>query len=220
MLHVCFWSFYPQMSTISARSIYLHLLLEWFLIEAYSYPCRVKWNPVVLSWLLIHLFLQFRGDPPTSYGYIKVITPPSLHRYPYIDHYKFSVLLMLSHKQMNENMVTRQKKLLVCIMSVIPACICCISNNIIHEHGNALHDMCIWKPEFGLTYIHTESFTFSTLFFLRWWCCDPWTKMPRWNLVYHVCCIHVITTRSTLGILFVRMRLTPDPNFSILQATI
>jgi hypothetical protein len=112
------------------------------------------------------------------------------------------------------------KNLLVCIMSVIPACICCISNKIIYEHGNALHDMCIWKPGFGLTCIRTESFTLSTLFSLRWWCCDPWTKVPRWNLVYHVCCSHVITTRSTLGILFVRMWLTPNPNFSVLQATI
>jgi hypothetical protein len=44
-----FWSFYPQMNTISARYIYLHLLLGWFLIEAYPYPWWVKWNPVVLS---------------------------------------------------------------------------------------------------------------------------------------------------------------------------
>jgi hypothetical protein len=54
-------------------------------------------------------FIQFKGDPPTSYGYVKVITPLSLHRYPYIDHYKFSALdlkiLMLAHKQINENMV-------------------------------------------------------------------------------------------------------------------
>ena len=59
-------------------------------------------------------FLQFRGDPPTSYGYVKVITPLSLHRYPYFDHYKFSALdlkiLMLAHKQINENMVTRHQK--------------------------------------------------------------------------------------------------------------
>jgi hypothetical protein len=61
MLHVCFWSFYPHMNTISARSIYPHLLLGWFLIEAYSYPCRVKCNPVVLSWLLIHLFFNLEA---------------------------------------------------------------------------------------------------------------------------------------------------------------
>lgn len=142
MLHVCFWSFYPQMNTISARSIYLHLLLGWFLIEAYPYPCRVKWNPVVLSWLLIHLFLQFKGDPPTSYGYVKVITPLSLHRYPYIDHYKFSALdlkiLMLAHKQINENMVTRHQKSVGKHVSIITACISCNLNDINHEHGKCI----------------------------------------------------------------------------------
>jgi hypothetical protein len=55
-------------------------------------------------------FLQFKGDPPTSYGYVKVVTPLSLHQYPYIDHYKLSALLMLAHKKINENMVTKHKK--------------------------------------------------------------------------------------------------------------
>jgi hypothetical protein len=55
-------------------------------------------------------FLQIKDDPPTSYGYVKVITPLSLHQYPYIDHDKLSALLMLAHKQINENMVTRHKK--------------------------------------------------------------------------------------------------------------
>jgi hypothetical protein len=55
----------------------------------------------------------FEGTPravPDTYGYVKVITPLSSHRYPYIDHYKFSALLMLAHKQINENMVTRHHK--------------------------------------------------------------------------------------------------------------
>jgi hypothetical protein len=47
-------------------------------------------------------FLQFKGDPPTSYGYVKVITPLSLHWYPYVDHYKFSAhdltLCLLTNK--------------------------------------------------------------------------------------------------------------------------
>jgi hypothetical protein len=60
---------------------------------------------------------------------------------------------MLAHKQINENMVTRHKKnLLVCKMSVIPACIYCISKNIIHKQGNALHNMCIW--DIGRTNMH------------------------------------------------------------------
>jgi hypothetical protein len=59
--YVCFWSFYPQMNTISARYIYLHLLLGWFLIEAYPYPCWVKWNHVVLSWMLMHLFFNLKA---------------------------------------------------------------------------------------------------------------------------------------------------------------
>jgi hypothetical protein len=29
----------------------------------------------------------------------------------------------------------------------------------------------------------------------------PWPKVPRRNLVHHVCCSHVIATRATLGIL-------------------
>jgi hypothetical protein len=59
-------------------------------------------------------FLQFKGDPPTSYGYVKEIAPLSLHQYPYIDHYKFSALdlkiLMLAHKQIHKNMDTRHQK--------------------------------------------------------------------------------------------------------------
>jgi hypothetical protein len=149
-------------------------------------------------------FLQCKGDPPTSYGYVKVITTLSLHLYPYIHYYKFSAhdlkILMLSHKQINENMVTRHQKSVDMHNECHPACIWCISDKVIHEHGNALHDMGIWKPGFGPTCIHPESFTLSTLVSLQWWCCDPWTKVPRWNLVYHVCCSHVITTRSTLGI--------------------
>jgi hypothetical protein len=58
-------------------------------------------------------FLQFGGDPPTFYGYVKVITTLSLHRYPYIDHsaHDLKKILMLAHKQINENTVTRHKKI-------------------------------------------------------------------------------------------------------------
>jgi hypothetical protein len=36
----------------------------------------------------------------------------------------------------------------------------------------------------------------------------PWPKVPRRNLVHHVCCSHVITTRGALGILVGSMQLT------------
>jgi hypothetical protein len=85
-----------SLRTVSNRSIPIYLLSQ---VEPRC-TLVIAYTP----------FLQFRGDPPTSYGYVKVITPPSLHRYPYIDHYKFSALLVLAHKQINENMVTRQKK--------------------------------------------------------------------------------------------------------------
>jgi hypothetical protein len=39
----------------------------------------------------------------------------------------------------------------------------------------------------------------------------PWPKVPRRNLVHHVCCSHVITTRGTLGILVGSMQLTANP---------
>jgi hypothetical protein len=93
-------------------------------------------------------FLQFRGDPPTSYGYVKAIAPFSLHRYSYIDHYQFSALLMLAHKQIKENMVTRHQKSVGKHMSIITACISCNLNNINHEHGKctAQHvHLGLWK---------------------------------------------------------------------------
>jgi hypothetical protein len=83
-------------------------------------------------------FIQFRGDPPTSYGYVKVITPLSLHRYPYIDHYKFSALLMLAHKQIKENMVTQHTNSIGNHMSIITACISCNLNEINHGHGKCI----------------------------------------------------------------------------------
>jgi hypothetical protein len=43
----------------------------------------------------------------------------------------------------------------------------------------------------------------------------PWPKVPRRNLVHHVCCSHVITTRGALGILVGIMQLTANP-FSLL----
>jgi hypothetical protein len=39
----------------------------------------------------------------------------------------------------------------------------------------------------------------------------PWPKVPRRNLVHHVYCSHVITTRGTLGILVGSMQLTTNP---------
>jgi hypothetical protein len=39
----------------------------------------------------------------------------------------------------------------------------------------------------------------------------PWPKVPRRNLVRHVCCSHVITTRGALGILVGSMQLTANP---------
>jgi hypothetical protein len=39
----------------------------------------------------------------------------------------------------------------------------------------------------------------------------PWPKVPRRNLVHHVCCSHVITTRGALGILVGSMQLTANP---------
>jgi hypothetical protein len=39
----------------------------------------------------------------------------------------------------------------------------------------------------------------------------PRPKVSRQNLVHHVCCSHVITTRGTLGILVGSMQLTPNP---------
>jgi hypothetical protein len=83
-------------------------------------------------------FLQLRGDPPTSYGYVKVITPLSLHRYSYIDHYQFSALLMLAHKQIKENMVTGHQKSIGKHMSIITACISRNLNNIYHEQGKCI----------------------------------------------------------------------------------
>jgi hypothetical protein len=83
-------------------------------------------------------FLQFRGDPPTSNGYVKVITPLSLHWYSYIDHYQFSALFMLAHKQINENMVTGHQKSVGKHVSIITACISCNLNNINHEHGKCI----------------------------------------------------------------------------------
>jgi hypothetical protein len=74
-----------------------------------SLPSQVK--PCCTLMIAYTPFLQFRSDPPNSYGYVKVITPLSLRRYPYINLYKFSAhnlkIIMLSHKQINENMVTR-----------------------------------------------------------------------------------------------------------------
>jgi hypothetical protein len=83
-------------------------------------------------------FLQFRGDPPTSYVYVKVIAPLSLHPYPDIDHYKLSALLMLAHKQIKGNMFTRHQKSVGKRMSIISACISCNLNNINHEHGKCI----------------------------------------------------------------------------------
>jgi hypothetical protein len=83
-------------------------------------------------------FLQLKGDPPTSYAYVKMITPLSLHRYPYIDHNHFSALLMLAHKQIKENMVIRHQKSVGKHMSIITACISCNLNDINHEHGKCI----------------------------------------------------------------------------------
>jgi hypothetical protein len=89
-------------------------------------------------------FLQFRGDPPTSHGYVKVITPLSLHQYSYIDHYQFSALLMLAHKQIKENMVTRHQKSVGKNMSIITACISCNLNDINHEHEKCIAPHVHW----------------------------------------------------------------------------
>jgi hypothetical protein len=83
-------------------------------------------------------FLQFRGDPPTSFVYVKLITPLSLHQYSYIDHYQFSTFLMLAHKQIKENMVTRHQKSVDKHMSIITTCISCNLNDINHEHGKCI----------------------------------------------------------------------------------
>jgi hypothetical protein len=83
----------------------------------------------------LYTFSLTKGDPPTSYVYVRVITPLSLHRYTYIDHYKFSAPLMLAHKQINENMVIGHQKSVGKHVSIITACISCNLNNINHEHG-------------------------------------------------------------------------------------
>jgi hypothetical protein len=137
MLHVYFWSFYPHMNTISARYIYLHLLLGWFLIEAYHILAVPSGTPLY-SLGCLYTFSLIKGDPPTSYVYVRVITPLSLHRYPYIDHYKFSAILMLAHKQINENMVTGHQKFVGKNVNIITVCISCNLNNINHEHGKCI----------------------------------------------------------------------------------
>jgi hypothetical protein len=139
-------------------------------------------------------FLQFKGDPPTSYGYVKMITPLSLHRYPYIDHYHFSALLMLAHKQIKENMVTRHQKSIGKHMSIITACISCNLNDINHEHGNALHNMCIW--DIGWTKMHMSWwFPIFLLYrpFCRWYCCsvnEGAAMEPRVSCVLQPCDYH------------------------------
>jgi hypothetical protein len=65
----------------------------------------------------------------------------------------------------------------------------------------------------GWTNMHTHwSFQPSSYIFLM---ADeivvPWPKVSRRNLVHHVCCNHVITTRGALGILVGSMQLTAKP---------
>jgi hypothetical protein len=43
----------------------------------------------------------------------------------------------------------------------------------------------------------------------------PWPQVSRRNLVHHVCCSHVITTRGALGILVGIMQLTANPYSSL-----
>jgi hypothetical protein len=43
----------------------------------------------------------------------------------------------------------------------------------------------------------------------------PWPKVPRRNLVHHVCCSHVINTRGAQGILVGSMQLTANPFSSL-----
>jgi hypothetical protein len=111
---------------VAHLAIYTHILAESSGTPLYSPEC--VYTP----------FLQFRGDPPTSYGYVKVVNPLSLHQHPYIDHYKLSALLMLAHKKMNENMVTGHQKFVGKHVCIITACISCNLNNINHEHGKCI----------------------------------------------------------------------------------
>jgi hypothetical protein len=55
----------------------------------------------------------------------------------------------------------------------------------------------------GWTNMHTHwSFQpFSSIFLMAVEIVVPWPQVPRRNLVHHVCCRHVITTRGALGIL-------------------
>jgi hypothetical protein len=68
----------------------------------------------------------------------------------------------------------------------------------------------------GLTCVHIEVFNLpppSSLWLLR--LLFPWPKVPRRNLVHHVCCSHVITTRGARGILVGSMQLTANPYSSL-----
>jgi hypothetical protein len=138
MLHICFLKFLSidehnqckiHLSPSSLRMVSNRSILI-------SLPSKVEPRCTLL--IAYTSFLQFKGDPPTSYGYVKVIAPLSLHRYPYIDHYKLSALLMLAHKQINENMVTGHQKYVGKHVSIITACISCNLNNINHEHGKCI----------------------------------------------------------------------------------
>jgi hypothetical protein len=75
---------------------------------------------------------------------------------------------------------------------------------------------CALETSDGLTCIHIEVFNLpplSSLWLLR--LLFRWPKVPRRNLVHHVCCSHVITTRGALGILVGSMRLTANPCASL-----
>jgi hypothetical protein len=83
---------------IHLSSSSLRMVSNWSILI--SLPSQVE--PRCTLMIAYTPFLQFRGDPTTSYGYVKVITPLSLHRFHYIDLYKFSAhdlkIFMLAHK--------------------------------------------------------------------------------------------------------------------------
>jgi hypothetical protein len=70
----------------------------------------------------------------------------------------------------------------------------------------ALHGICIGN--FGWTNVHSHGNFHTHILSLSFGdVVVPEPKVPQWNLGHHLCCSHMTTTRSALGILVVRRRL-------------